>query len=84
MLFRFRWHFSLPDCGVSRIPPVTGGACLTMIVQIDTSEFDRYDEKRDALPKKASVSVVQCCEPVPILCIIPQDSNLSIRERAGF
>ena len=23
-----------------------------MIVQIDTSEFDRYDEKRDALPKK--------------------------------
>ena len=23
------------------------------------SEFDRYDEKRDALPKKASVSVVQ-------------------------
>ena len=79
MLFSFSFGiFPLPIAGISRIPPVTGGACLTMIVQIDTSEFDRYDEKRDALPKKASVSVV------PILCIIPQDSNLSIRERAGF
>ena len=54
MLFSFSFGiFPLPIAGISRIPPVTGGACLTMIVQIDTSEFDRYDEKRDALPKKA-------------------------------
>ena len=54
MLFSFSFGiFPLPIAGISRIPP------LTMIVQIDTSEFDRYDEKRDALPKKASVSVVQ-------------------------
>ena len=60
MLFSFSFGiFPLPIAGISRLPPVTGGVCLTMIVQIDTSEFDRYDEKRDALPKKASVSVVQ-------------------------
>ena len=60
MLFSFSFGiFPLPIAGISRIPPVTGGACLTMIVQIDTSEYDRYDEKRDALTKKASVSVVQ-------------------------
>ena len=58
MLFSFSFGiFPLPIAGISRIPPVTGGACLTMIVQIDTSEFDRYDEK----PRRTSEKGVCFC-----------------------